>query len=729
MLNFSKLHLGLTGSGWLLALTILLGILFAIFVYRWTNPPVSRGLRYLLIALRMIALCIVLFILFEPILSLTWFKTQKSLIGILIDTSGSMDLTDAKGSRAAEARTILSHSIFKGLSEKNEVEFFKFADKLEELRELQLDSLTFMGDGTNIQGALNAFRKKTADKYLRAVVMITDGADNLGDNPARYAGEYGVPIFPIPVGDPAEQKDALISRVMTNQITYAKNKVPIEVLVRANGYENIRLPISLKQGTHVLDTQTIQLSGNTLERKVIMHFVPEKEGVFKYQVEIPKLEGELTALNNDKTFYVKVLKSRMKILIIAGSPSADFSFLKRAFQSDENIEVTAFIEKKNGQFYQGQFPSDIAMLGQYDCFILLDFPRPRSSISILQTIKQVIDKHETPLLLFSGKNVYFNKLEPLKAYLPIRLRVPKTRERMVYVNLIGPGLTHPLVRLAEEQAENTRSWSDLPPIYYSYLNAKVIAGAEILAAVNKSRSGMPTSLPEQALIVSKRTGAQKSAAFLGYGLWRWDFLMWGIGKNNQYYQQILNNTIRWLVTKEDSKLIRITADKEIYRGGEPISFTGQAYFEDYRPMDGAKIRVVIRKGERQHEINLAGVGDGKYEGQLPVLDGGDYTFEGIAFYKDRKIGSDTGKFSVEQFNLEFQSTRMKRELLQQIARQSGGEVVVTDSLQKLSEKLVFPPKRSVQSREWELWNKLTLMIIAIACLSIEWFVRKRKGMM
>jgi len=729
MSNFSEFHLELSASGWILALAILLGVGFTLFVYRWTNPPVSRTLRYLLITLRTIALLIVLFMLFEPILGLSWYKTQKPLIGILIDTSGSMGLTDARGSRADVVRAVLSKSIFAELSEDNELEFYKFDDRSEELRELQPDSVTFNGDGTDIQAALHAFREKTADKYLRAVVMLTDGADNLGDNPARYAGEYGVPIFPIPVGDPAEQRDVLISRVTTNQITYAKNKVPVEVIVRANGYDNVRIPIALKLGKQVLDTQTIQLSGSTLESKVIMHLVPETDGIFKYQISIPKLEGELTTLNNQKIFYVKVLKSRMKILMIAGSPSADFSFMKRALQSDENIEVEVFIGKKDGQFYQGRFPSDIGDLSRYDCFILIDFPRPRSLMSVLQTIKQVIDKHATPLLFISGENVYFNKLEPLKAYLPIRLQVSKTHERLVYVKPVGSGLNHPMVRLDEEHADNVMKWSELPPIYYPYLNVKVIEGAQTLTIIDKARSRIPASLPDQALVVTKRTGSQKSAAILGYGLWRWDFLMWGIDKDNQLYQRFLNNSIRWLVTKEDSKLLRITADKEIYRGGEPISFSAQAYFEDYRPMDGAEMHVIIRKGERQHEIKLDGMGDGKYEGQIPVLDDGDYTFVGTARYKGRDIGSDTGKFSVEQFNIEFQSTRMKAELLQQIAQQSGGEVVFPDSLSKLTEKLVFPPKRTRQSREWELWNKLTLMIIAIVCLAGEWFIRKRKGML
>ena len=34
-----------------------------------------------------------------------------------------------------------------------------------------------------------------------------------------------------------------------------------------------------------------------------------------------------------------------------------------------------------------------------------------------------------------------------------------------------------------------------------------------------------------------------------------------------------------------------------------------------------------------------------------------------------------------------------------------------------------------ESRQWEIWNKLALLITVIILLSIEWFIRKKKGML
>ena len=136
------------------------------------------------------------------------------------------------------------------------------------------------------------------------------------------------------------------------------------------------------------------------------------------------------------------------------------------------------------------------------------------------------------------------------------------------------------------------------------------------------------------------------------------------------------------------------------------------------------MRVLVRKDNREHEVSLVGIGDGKYEGRIQVLDGGDYSYKSSANYKGRPVGADSGKFSVEPFNLEYQATQMKLDVLRQIALRSGGLVVPADSLHILAEKLDFPPRRQEQANEWELWNKLAILLIAIACLTLEWFIRK-----
>ncbi len=93
------------------------------------------------------------------------------------------------------------------------------------------------------------------------------------------------------------------------------------------------------------------------------------------------------------------------------------------------------------------------------------------------------------------------------------------------------------------------------------------------------------------------------------------------------------------------------------------------------------------------------------------------------------MGEDKGRFSVENFNLEYLQTRIDENFLKQLALKSGGQYIADSSLTSLKELLSFPPQNILESREWQLWNKIYLLIIVIVLLSIEWFIRKRTGML
>jgi hypothetical protein len=84
---------------------------------------------------------------------------------------------------------------------------------------------------------------------------------------------------------------------------------------------------------------------------------------------------------------------------------------------------------------------------------------------------------------------------------------------------------------------------------------------------------------------------------------------------------------------------------------------------------------------------------------------------------------------VEPFSLEFQSTRMEAANLQRMAAITGGQYFTINNYQRLPEHIDFPPKKVTIAREWELWNKLGLLVALIIFLATEWFVRKKKGML
>lgn len=84
----------------------------SIFVYRRTIPPVPNWFKKILTLLRISSLIIILFILFELILSLSWNRTEKPIIAVLLDNSASMSLTDDAEIRSDKAKTVLNFDLF-----------------------------------------------------------------------------------------------------------------------------------------------------------------------------------------------------------------------------------------------------------------------------------------------------------------------------------------------------------------------------------------------------------------------------------------------------------------------------------------------------------------------------------------------------------------------------------------------------------------------------------------
>jgi hypothetical protein len=83
--------------------------------------------------------------------------------------------------------------------------------------------------------------------------------------------------------------------------------------------------------------------------------------------------------------------------------------------------------------------------------------------------------------------------------------------------------------------------------------------------------------------------------------------------------------------------------------------------------------------------------------------------------------------------VEFQETRANKLLLQQIAARTGGRYFESNDLQQLPRVLASLPNfrlRDVSvARQFELWNRPWMLGVVVALFAVEWFLRKKYGML
>jgi hypothetical protein len=283
---------------------------------------------------------------------------------------------------------------------------------------------------------------------------------------------------------------------------------------------------------------------------------------------------------------------------------------------------------------------------------------------------------------------------------------------------------HPLIN--SEGNTPVKAWLRLPPIYKIATQFKSKPESDVLANVKTQNINS-----NEPLISTRNISRQKSLAITGYGIWRWRLLVQDNLETEKLLYMFLTNSIRWLTTKEDENNVKVTPTKETFTTADAIEFTGQVYDDQYRQVENAEVKVELVSEVRKSEVVLGAVGSGLYEGSINGLPEGDYTYAAKAIADGRVLGEDKGKFSVGKMNIEFLDTKMNKQLLEQIAYKTGGtyaSIENADSVLSSIAKRKFSAQEVTSTKEIEVWNWEYIAGLLIILLSLEWFIRKRSGM-
>jgi len=729
LLGVSKLLINLQEKNlWLLIGLFLLASLLAFLTYERTYPPISKRKKTLLLSLRIVALFCLFLVLSEPILTIARKLIQKPVVAVLLDTSKSMDLKGTQVSRKEELQNLLKSDLLEKLSSKAELEIYGFADTIFPLN-LNGGYPDSLGKATSIGEAVKSVEERLKDQNLRGILIASDGANNLGEDPVFVAKSKEIPVYTCGIGEYTPPKDIAIERIIYNDIGYVDNKIPIQVDISQVGFDNLKIPVSIKEiskeGKGILTQENLTLGTSGGTQTVEFAITPQEEGIHQYELLVPQQKEELIQENNRRIFSIKVLKSKIKVLLSSGSPNWEYTFLKRALKKDKNIELESLVYGKDRKIIEGRFPQGEKETSQFDILILVDPP----NFVFAEHKKEINDfvfKNGGSLLFLLGKDFIESKaFMEMSPILPFDLKGASIRylSANLSLELTQEGRFHPITRLVENSEENLKVWSELPP-FLGVTSLGTASKDAVTLATFRDPSNPEIILPG---LVVRNYGKGKMMVTTVTPFWRWDFLLWGIGKDNQSYLKFWNNAVRWLVTREDLDLINIFTDKKIYKSGERINFSAKIFDQNYQKIKDATVLLKIKGGASPDSeilsLSLDQLGD--YNGTLRSLPPGKYFFGGEVFRDETRMGSKSGEFTVEEYSLEDANLTTDFDLLKKMAEVSGGKFYERDQIGNLVNDLEFTEKREEKTKEIQLWNHPILLILFIGCLSAEWAIRKR----
>ncbi len=724
----------LDGS-WLYVLLIPAAIAFTLGVYRQTQPRATRRLRIILPALRSVSVVLLLLLLAEPVLTLLLKRTVPPSIITLLDTSASMAVGDTV-SRLEQARRIIDSADFTRLKSVSMMDTWIFADAPSRADFDTLSRITPTGNATDIGAAIRAAISPnvTTKGNPSALLLLSDGTHNYGADPLHLVEGLPVPVYAVGFGNAAD--------VMTDvQIVDARIEVPgiagrplsIRVALRSWGFEGRRTVVRLLEGEAELAAKSVELKGAGDNQVVSLETIADEPGPHIYRIEIATLEGEISRENNQTLLATQVARGGISVVLVAGAPSPEYGFFRRALASDSTLAIDEFIQRAPGTFYDREPAQLLASLSSRpDVIALVDAGPDIVAGEIAATIDAGV-RGGSGLLFVGGARSLdnWNPEGPLAGILPFRAsKGSKLTADAIALRIAPTGVGHPLMHSELTSSafdDRTGSvgrgedpWSRLPPVTGYLPGLRVRSGAIELI------EGLGPQGPVPVIISSGPAVNVRVAVALSSHFWRLDLLSSGAGESPHTIRRFWHNVLRWLAIDQPSGRVRASTDRRVYRGGEPVDFLVQVFDELMKPHTGALVSIQLE----DNRIDLEPADPGLYRGSRGGLDPGEYTYSAQAqLSTGERLGESSGQFVVEEYSLESSDMRATPQLLDQIAAATGGSFQHADSWSTLLDEMDIHTRLQREQRTMELWGRNWYILILVSLLCVEWALRKRQGML
>ncbi|HED08610.1 MAG TPA: hypothetical protein ENI57_10880 [Ignavibacteria bacterium] len=691
---------------------ILIISFFTYYIYKYTIPQISKPKKTFLIILRSLSMVLLLFLIFEPILTITKKITVRPSNLIFVDNSKSMSINN-------ENKDIVD--FLESLKGKTNIKFFSFGANVNSINPDSLNKIKTTEPSTNFEKIFKKINEMQDD--ISSLTIISDGNITDGLSPVNESEELNFPIYTVGIGNTSTNKDVLIKKVSYNKFIYANTPTTISTVIENEKLNGSKAIVTLFDGNKIVERKNIILSKDGINN-VSFTYKPDEYGDRKLKIRTAPLPGEGNKNNNSKIFYIKVQKSKLKILIIAGSPSNDLSIIKSSLKDNKNLIVNSLTQITNNRFLEKENVDKL--LDSSDVYFLIGFPSSSSSISFIEKVKARIIKNKKPFLFLLGNSIDTGKLNYLNDILSFKTSFISSKTDEVLPSIVKENINSPIL---QTQSNDVLSiWSKLPPVFQPNADYKVKPGSNVLSEI--IINNIPLKRP---LIITRKIAGSKSISILAGGIYRWKLLAAANGVN--MFDKFISDCVKWLNASDKEKRVIIKPVKKLFSLNEDVEFTAQVYDESFNPVSNADVSLTITNKNKKGSvnINLSSKGNGLYEGIFQTSNAGDYTYSGKAILNNNLLGKSFGKFNIGETDVELINTNLNSELLKSLSQNSKGKYFTFKERNKLIELLKSRSKNNTKEKivtsEISLWSNKWILIIIVLLFSIEWFIRRRLSML
>ncbi len=718
---------------WLVLLLVLLGLASVVAQYRLMRGKLGPSRALGLSLLRLGAIFFLIVFALDP--SLVVKREHKVLpsLSVLLDTSQSMGQPEGPGktSRLAEAKALLTkgdHPLLKALAERFEVKLYGVGESLRAIKDVELADLKAEGTKGNLYEILKELNGNNSRGLL-----LSDGNLTWDQNQSA-----SLPIATIPLGNPGEYRDILIKDVKAPSLAFRGREVTIDVTVKGHGYAGLTLPVLLKEGEKLITAKNVRITTNPGEVTTSLSFTPDEVGQKNLSISIPQQFGESLVSNNHLNLSLKIVRDKIRILMVSGTPSMNYRFMRMALKHDPSIDLLSFVILRtpsdilnvpSNEMSLIPFPVETLFSKEIKNFDLLIFDNLKYPLYLsphhLESIREFV-RNGGGFAVIGGSNLVNEgtyAMSPIGEILPVRFTEKETyrRDSKTGVKLSRAGMVHPIMRLSSDivgdEAHRLSFWEEMPPLDgFNLLEAKS-SGTVLL----QTSDGIPWPI----LVVSPY-GKGRVLTLATDTSWKWYMGMIAKEKGGMAYLRLVDRMIRWLTKDPGLDPVQMTLPEHSGGVGQEIETRIRVKEENLSPNLRSRISFSV--------FNSDGL---KIDSKLkPTGQSGEY----LGSFLPQKSGIYRLTVETSSGNLEASvvvTGRLDRldaapdhEQLKRISASTGGKFLSKneDLLKEIEGFAGKGGSRFIEEKRSSLWVSPLVMVLVLGFLIVEWYFRRRWGL-
>ncbi len=773
---------------WLLPAAVIGVLALVALTYCYLGGYLSWQWTSLAGLLKLTAFVLLLLCLLEPLYRGNRARPGANTFLVLADNSRSLQIRDpgnqlTRGEELKEQLQEDDHWTAR-LNQDFDTRWYAFDSRLETIADLT--ELQFDGEQSAVIDALMTATGRFLGRPLAGVMVLTDG--NATDLPRNLALAGLPPIYPVILGSTKDVGDLRVDEVAVSQSNFEAAPISIQATVSCQGSRPDRVAVQVidQEGT-IVQQQTVADWQEGKSQTVRFRVKPLQHGILFYTVRVvdqtelerevfehPERSREAVLANNQRMVMVDHGGGPYRVLYVGGRPNWEFKFLRRAVEEDPEIELVGLVRiaKREPKFdfrsREGEstnplfrgfgnqadeqaeqydqpvllrlgtrdeselrdgFPIAKDLLYAYDAVILDDVEADFLTRDQMTLLHQFVSERGGGLFMLGGLDSFDDggyQRTQVSELLPVYLHSVQQLEvddRFQW-KLSREGWLQPWVRLRETSAAESLRLDNLPALVSAHGINSIKPGATVLAHIRNSQGD------ELPALVTQRFGKGRVGALLVADLWRWGLRR--AADQPKDLDAAWRQTVRWLVADVPQRIeVDVSLDESLPLA--PANLDIVVRDPTFEPLDNARVDVEITPPDDAEPIKMtaepASQQRGTYRLQFTPRKAGAYRATVTATAPDgTQIGTRETGWTADLDRREFSRIQANRELLDQLARDTGGQMVTLDDVDHLVRDL--PNRRAPVMESWSypLWHHWLVMIVAIACLAGEWGLRRWKGL-